>query len=66
MYHPFSNTKFTMGKIEFLESKVECDWNPTPEKLAEFIEKKIEQNKRWGRETPSFVKLLAKHYRNQA
>jgi len=62
LFHPFSMTKFQMDIPLFLGARGQNDWNPSPEKLASFLSKKIKEWKGLNREVQTFIPLLVKHY----
>jgi len=62
LFHPFSFTKFTMAIPEFHISLAVNDWDPSPEKLLEFLQKKIASEASLKREIPLYVQDIVKHF----
>ena len=66
LFHPFSKTKFQMDIPLFLGARGQNDWNPTPARLSQFLNKKITEWKSLKRDVPNYILLLVKHYEKLA
>jgi hypothetical protein len=66
LLHPFSLAKFTMDVAAFLNCRTQNDWNPTPAKLAGFLNQKVKLQKSLGRLVENYLLLLVKHYETLA
>lgn len=66
LLHPFSLEKFAMDSTAFRAALSQKDWNPTPAKLAEFLQKKIALQKSLKRLVENYLLLLLQHYEKLA
>jgi hypothetical protein len=62
LFHPFSMTKFVLDLPAFVVGRQQNDWDPGPAKLAEMLQRKIQQWQELKREVQNFIPLLVKHY----
>jgi hypothetical protein len=62
LLHPFSLEKFTMDTTAFRTAMGPKDWNPTPAKLAAFLNKMVDRQKSLKRMVENYLILLIQHY----
>lgn len=62
LLHPFSLEKFTIDTTAFRTAMGPKDWNPTPAKLAEFLNKMVDRQKSLKRLVENYLILLIQHY----
>lgn len=62
LLHPFTLTKFELPYDDVRADTVECDWNPTPEKLVAFLARRIQTERDLKRMVTNEISALLKHY----